>query len=173
METNLTYYTPNLPASFSGIKKLKQHNNTPNIEKWLKKQRTYTLHKPARKRLKNYRKYFSSHYLYQIQADLIDMIMYAGYNKNYKYILTVVDIFSRYAWVQPLKSKNQKEVTSAFQKLNLKPRYLQVDQGKEFYNKEFKQYLNSNKIKLFSVYNERKASIFERFNRTIKEKLFK
>jgi IS30 family transposase len=110
----------------------------------------------------------------QWQADLVDMQKFEKNNNHYKYILTVIDIFSRFAWVKPLKSKRGDEVTDVFTKIfkKNKPVNIQFDDGKEFYNKHFKELLEKNNIEWFSTYSDKKAAVVERFNITLKEKVF-
>lgn len=110
------------------------------------------------------------------QIDLVEMIPYTKFNKNFKYILTVIDIFSKYAWAVAVKTKSSKDVTIAMSKIletgNI-PRNIHSDRGKEFYNSEFKQLINRFNINLYSTYTSLKASIVERFNRTLKTKMWK
>ena len=109
------------------------------------------------------------------QADLVDMSAYARYNKDYKYLLTIIDIFSKYAWAVPTKTKGSKDVTDAMYSVLKKgrvPRKLHVDQGKEFYNSEFKALMQRYDITLYSTFSNLKASICERFNRTLKGKMW-
>ena len=105
-------------------------------------------------------------------ADLIDMGKLSKWNKGYKYILTVIDVFSRYAWGIPLKNKYGKTVKDAFKRVGNKPKYLWTDKGTEFYNKYMREYLDKKGIKLYSTENEEKGSIIERFNRTLKKKIY-
>jgi len=92
------------------------------------------------------------------------------YNNEVKYLLTVIDIFSRYEWVVPVKNKTGLEVVSALEKLfkERKPDKLWVDKGKEFYNSHVQKLLP-----LYSTENEQTSSVIERWNRTTKEKMFK
>ena len=108
-------------------------------------------------------------------ADLVDMQPYSRWNKGYKYLLTVLDVFSKYAWVIPIKDKKGETITNAFKGIlnNRKPTYLWTDKGKEFYNSTFEDYLKENGITLYSTQNEEKSSVIERFNRTLKGKMFK
>jgi transposase InsO family protein len=108
-------------------------------------------------------------------ADLVDMRHFAKHNKGFNYLLTVIDIFSKFAWAVPLKTKTGKEQIQSFQKLmkERKPTKLWTDAGKEFVNKEFKQFLADHKIELYQTYNEGKAVVIERFNRTLKEKMWR
>ena len=110
------------------------------------------------------------------QADLVDMSAYARYNNGYKYLLTIIDIFLKYAWAVPTKTKGGKDVTDAMSSVLKKgrvPRKLHVDQGKEFYNSEFKALMQRYDITLYSTFGNLKASICERFNRTLKGKMWK
>ena len=98
------------------------------------------------------------------------------YNKGIKYLLCAIDIFSKYAWVVPLKDKRGISIVNAFQKIiseGRKPNKIWVDQGGEFYNKLFKRFLKINNIEIYSTYNEGKYVVAERFIRTLKNKIFK
>lgn len=111
------------------------------------------------------------------QADLVDMNAFSKYNDNYKYILTVIDCFSKYAWALPLKTKSSSAVTELMNTIFINdkrvPKNIQTDLGKEFYNKLFKNLIINNNINHYSTYTHLKASIVERFNRTLKEKMWK
>ena len=110
------------------------------------------------------------------QADLVDMQNYSRVNKGYNYLLTVIDNISKYAWVLPLKNKSGKELHAAFSELFKMGRIrknLHVDQGLEFYNADVKRLLKAHNINLYSTFSEKKASISERFNRTLKTKMWK
>lgn len=110
------------------------------------------------------------------QADLIDMQSVSKENYNYNYILTVIDTFSKYGWLYPLKQKSKDHIYEAFRNLFQKgriPKNLQTDLGTEFYNKKIKSLLDSYKINHYSTFSTKKASIVERFIRTLKGKLYK
>ena len=104
-------------------------------------------------------------------ADLVDMQAFAKFNDGIKYLLTVIDVFSKYGWIVPLKSKTGVEVAKAFNKIfkERKPEKLWVDKKKEFYNKNVKAL----GVELYSTENEEKSCVVERWNRTMKEKMFK
>ena len=107
---------------------------------------------------------------------LADMQSLSKYNKRMKYLLCAIDIFSKYAWVVPLKDKRGISIVNAFQKIiseGRKPNKIWVDQGSEFYNKSFKDFLKINNIEMYSIYNEGKSAVAERFIRTLKNKIFK
>jgi len=91
-------------------------------------------------------------------------------NDGMKYLWTVIDIFSKYGWILPLKNKTGLEVASALEKVfkERKPDKLWVDKRKEFYNSQVQKL-----VSLYSTENEEKSSIVERWNRTMKEKMFK
>ncbi|KAL4111783.1 hypothetical protein QTP88_015670 [Uroleucon formosanum] len=132
------------------------------------------LHKPARKNFTRRRvNVYGKNDLWQ--ADLVEMIPYSKKNKNYKYILTVIDCFTKRAWALPMKSKTGKEVTSAMNKILLEgsPKLLQLDNGKEFYNNTFDALMTKYNIHKYSTFSILKACIVERFNRTLKEKMFR
>ena len=98
------------------------------------------------------------------------------YNKWNKYLLCAIDIFSKYAWVIPIKDKKGTSIVNAFQKIiskKRKPNKIWVDQGSEFYNKSFKDFLKINNIEMYSTYSEGKSVVAERFFRTLKNKIFK
>lgn len=112
-------------------------------------------------------------------ADLLIMTKFAKENTGYKYILNVIDTFSKYVWAQPLKKKDAASVCCAFEKIIKCARknnhqscdLLHVDKGREFVNSKFKSLLSKYDIKMYHTENEEKSAIVERFNRTLNEKL--
>ena len=85
-------------------------------------------------------------------------------------------MFCKYAWVIPLKDKKGTSIVNAFQKIiskGRKPNKILVDQGSEFYNQSFKDFLKINNIEMYSVFNKGKSVVAERFIRTLKNKIFK
>ena len=105
-------------------------------------------------------------------ADLVDMQAFAKYNDANKFLLCVIDIFSKYGWIIKLKDKTGKSVAAAFEQIfksGRKPLKLWVDKGKEFYNMSVKAL----GVELYSTENEEKSCVIERYNRTMKEKMFK
>ena len=134
------------------------------------------LHKPRRVRFPRRRVHVKG--IDQIwSSDLVDMSAFSKDNHGVKYLLTIIDVFSKYAWVMPLKSKTGKDITKAFDYIiegsGRKPSRLWVDKGTEFYNQTFKKYLEQNDIQMYSTHNEGKAVVVERFNRTIKTRMWK
>lgn len=112
------------------------------------------------------------------QADLIEMIPWANQNRGHRYILIVIDVFSKRAWVKALKNKAGGEVTKAMAAIFNEnpdhiPQNMHTDGGKEFYNTQFKRLMQSHGINHYSTYTSMKASIVERLNRTIMSRLWR
>ena len=133
------------------------------------------LHKPKRR---NYlrRRIVVNHIDEIFAADLVEMQKFSKLNKGYRYLLTCIDIFSKFAWVIPLKDKRGIAIKNALEKIfnKRKPKFLWTDNGKEFYNKQVQDLLNQNNIKLYSTNNfEIKSAVVERFNRTFKNMMYK
>ena len=108
--------------------------------------------------------------------DLADMQSLSKYNKGVKYLLCGIDLFSKYAWFVPIKDKKCISIVNAFKKIISKgrnPNKIWVNQGSEFYNNTFKDFLKISNIEMYSTYNEGKSVVAERFIRTLKNKIFK
>ena len=103
-------------------------------------------------------------------ADLIDMQAFSKDNNAIKYLLTIIDIFSKFVWIVPLKRKTGHEIANAFSRIleDRRPSKTWVDRGGEFYNKDVQKL-----VELYSTENEEKSCVIERFNRTIKVQMFK
>ena len=110
-------------------------------------------------------------------ADLADMQLLSRYNKKIRFLLCVIDIFSKHPWVVPLKDKKGVSIVTAFQIIlkqsNRKPNKIWKDKGSEFYNASFKKWLQDNDIVMYSTNNEGKSVVAERFIRTLKSKIYK
>ena len=134
------------------------------------------LHKPIIRKF-NKRKVYSQFKDNIWGVDLADMQSLSRKNKSIKYLLCVIDLYSKYAFVIPLKDKKGISIFNAFNKIikqsNRKPNKIWVDQGREFYNNVFEKWLSDNDINMYSTYNEDKSIVAERFNRTLKNKLYK
>jgi hypothetical protein len=169
------FYDPSNPASFSTLEKLYDATGRKIkksvIQKWLQKQKAYTLHKPRRKRFKrNY--YDLTNFSDLWQSDLICWESLASQNDGYKYILVVIDVFSKFAYTVPLKAKTADSIIEAFklifEKTDLKPMQLSTDKGGEFRNKKFQMFMKKNNIRYDVVEDDQnKSSVAERFIRTI------
>ena len=132
-------------------------------------QLAYELHRQIIRKFKN-RKVYSSFRDNIWVIDLANMQSLSKYNKGIKYLLCAIDLFSKYAWVFPLKDKKGITIVNAFQKIiskRRKPNKISVDQGSEFYNKLFKRFLKINNIAMYSTYTEEKSIVAERFIRTL------
>ena len=172
------YHDPLKPGSLGGLTRFAKANKitVKRAREVLERDLGYTLHKPRRRRFPT-----TPVVVFGIDeqwtADLIEVINIAKYNRGYRYLLTVVDVFSKHAWVQPVKNKTGKAVTDAFEKIlktgGRKPINLQTDDGKEFYNKTFQELMKRKDIHHFSTSGDSKASVVERFNRTLKQRLYR
>ena len=173
------YYNPEHPAGYGSVREIYKalggKVSLIRIKQWLSSQDAYTSHKYVRKKFKR-RKVISRGINYQVQADLVDVQNLRKYNKGNKYILTAINVFSRKAAAVPLKSKTAVEIIRGLKIVfkSLMPfQKLQTDQGKEFFNKQVSQFLQNHNIFHFFTASDLKSSIVERFNRTLKEKLWK
>ena len=105
-------------------------------------------------------------------VDFADMQLLSKCNKRFRFLLCVIDIFSKYAWVIPSKDKKGISILNAFKQIlkdsNRKPNKTWVDKGSKFYNNSFKKWLQDNDIVMYSANTERKSAIAERFIRTLK-----
>ena len=139
METKLKniYEDPSDPGSFGGVNRLlesaRKHEmkvNRNQVETFLKKHEAYTLHRPARRRFQRNPTIVGG-IDHQWQADLLDMGSLSKVNAGYRYLLSIIDCFSKYAWAIPLKNKDGKTVVAGFQKALTErvPKRLQTDKG--------------------------------------------
>ena len=109
-------------------------------------------------------------------VDLADKQSLSKYNKEIKYLLCATDLFSKYAWIVPIKDKQGTSIVNTFQNIiseGRKPNKIWVDQGSEFYNNSFENFLKINNTEMYSTYNEGKSVVAERFIRIMKNKIFK
>ena len=108
-------------------------------------------------------------------CDLVDMQKYSRINKGYKYIFTNIDIFSKYSWAFPLKSKKISDIKQCFQKIfkERKPKYIWSDQESAFFSKEMLKFFEDNNVKIYYTNSNLKAVVVERFNRSLRELMMK
>jgi hypothetical protein len=173
------YYDPNLSGSFGGVQKLfaiaKFHDySEKEVREWLATQDTYSLHKPVRWHFSRNRTLVSK--IDDVwQMDLVDMQAFKRDNSGYGYLLTCIDIFSKFAWAIPIQRKTSGDIAKAFNKIieKRKPIKIQTDKGTEFLNKSFQQLLSAKGIGFYTTFNETKASVVERFNRTLKTRMWR
>ena len=134
------------------------------------------LHKPIVKNIKK-RKVYSSFKDNIWGVDLADMQLISKYSKGIIYLLCVIDLFSRYAWVISLKNKKGESIVEGFKKIlgdsNRKPNKIWLDHGSAFYNNKCKCFLKENDIEMYSAFNEGKSVAAERFIKTLKNKIYK
>lgn len=179
LETLNTYYEPSHAGTYGGQDVFRRASRLPlrRVRSWLLSQDAYTLHRPVRRRFIR-RPTIVSGPGVQWQADLADLNSLARHNSGRKYLLTVIDVFSKVAHVRALRSKTGKEIVQAFGDIlrhsQVTPKYLQTDKGTEFKNKHFQGFLKQHQINFFTTENEdTKAAIIERFHRTFKSKMYR
>ena len=177
------YYDPKHPSAYTSVdnvyraaRKVLQTLERGEVEEWFRTQLTPTIHKPTRVSFPRNRVLVFD-IDDQWQADLVDMSSKAKYNDGYTFILTCIDCFSKYAWAIPIMSKHGTEIVESlkhiFRTSARKPKRLQTDKGKEFLNSKVHRFLQENDIQLFTTESDKKASIAERFNRTMKGRTYK
>lgn len=175
------YYNRIEPTAFRGIQPLVRSVHMDidrkKVEDWASSQDTYTLFKPKRKKYpRNY--YLVTHINDLWESDLVDLQKLKNDNNGVKFLLTTIDVFSKKAYVIPLKDKSAKSIIKAYQELfqhiGIKPNKLRTDKGKEFTAKTVEKFFKDNKINHFTVKNpDIKAAVVERFNRTLKERMWR
>ena len=105
------------------------------------------------------------------------MLLISKFNKGITFLLCVIDIYSKYAWVFPLKDKKGVTIVNAFQKIlgdsKRKTNKIWVDKGSEFYNRSMESWLGKNDIEMYSTHNEGKSAVAERSIRTLRNKIYK
>jgi len=179
------YYDPKKPGSFSGPKALykavraegKRIISMKKIKTWLKGQEVYTMHRRVVHKFKRNRVYVEK-MDDMWDADLMDMTHYAKQNDGMRYVLMVIDVFSRYAWAIPLPTKQAKDVVKGFELLLKKsssriPVKIRTDPGGEFVNTVMKKWFDQQNILHSVTHNEVKANYVERLIKTIKSKIVK
>ncbi|XP_053400449.1 uncharacterized protein LOC128557267 [Mercenaria mercenaria] len=178
------YFDPNCPVSFAGVEKVYQYIKSQGkykigrhrIRKWLQSQQSYSLTRGARRRFPRSRvivRGIDS----QWDMDLMDMVDLAEQNEGYKYVLVSIDIFSRFAFCQPIKSKKGTEIVNALERIlsgTRKPNTVRTDRGMEFRSKEVNKYLQHEGIHHFYALNtETKANYSEILIKNLKRRLFR
>ena len=115
-------------------------------------------------------------YINEIHScDLVDMVKYSKMNKGFRYIFVNIDIFSKYAWSFPIKSKTIKDIKPCFEKIfkERKPLYIWSDQESSFFSKEMLKFFEDNNVKIYHTHSNLKAVVIERFNRSLRELMMK
>ena len=185
------YLNPEEPGSFGGVealyrraKQLRIDASTsrkltrPVVRNFLSGESSYTLHRQVRKHFKRNPTYVSG-IDQQWQADLADMQALSRANHGVRYLLTCIDVFSKYAWAIPCKAKSASEMVIAFRTLfkqshPRRPVRLQTDKGKEFLNAQVQCLLRDTyHVQHFYSWSDQKAAVVERFNRTLKSRMWR
>ena len=178
------YYDASHPAGYGSAvdllkaAKLKRKNiKLSDVLRWLESQDSFTLHRRIIKKFPR-RKFISKGLNHIWQADLIDMSAIKKENKGMTFLLTCIDLFSRQAYARAIKTKRPIDVIKAFKQIlkqaSSSPTFLHTDRGSEFTSKAFQECLNKQSIKWYSTYNQEiKASLVERFHRTLKNRMFR
>ena len=182
MDIEALYSNPAIPGSLGGLdrayrefKKIIPKLTRKDLQEWSKTSLAYSLHRPSRRKFKRER-IMTNNIDYLWECDLVDMAHLKKENDNVTFLLTCIDTFSKYAWVMPLKRKTSSEVIKAFKEImaqGRQPKKLRSDKGSEFINKDFQQLLKKQNITFYTANNEVKAAIVERFNRTLKGRMYR
>lgn len=173
------YYDPENPGSFGGVEKLRRvtkHSKT-FVKKFLEGEDAYTLHKDIRRKF-NRRKVIVGGINQQFQIDLLDVRNIKLQNDNVSYLLTGIDCFSKKGYAIPLKNKTGESILQGLKVLfpskDKSPLFIQSDDGAEFKNKQVQEYFKNRGITFFTSKNrDIKASIIERFNRTLRGRIYR
>ena len=173
------YETPSHQGSLGGVERFARAQSVSigRARQALQPLLSYTLHEPRRRRFPTLPVVVLG-MDEQWVADLVEMQTLKKWNRGVRYLLTVVDVLSKYAWVEPLKDKTGKAVAVAFERIlkrakGRQPLRLQTDAGKEFYNRVFQSVMTRHNIHHFSTRGDTKVSVVERFNRTLKERMYR
>ena len=173
------YKDPHEPGALGGVKPFAQAHKlkTPQAQRVLQSVLSYTLHKPRRTRFPTTPTLVFDRDE-QWQMDLVDMQKLSRWNKGNKYLLTVIDVLSKYAWAVPIQSKSSQNMIKGLEAIRRQasPRWplrVQTDQGKEFYNARVQAWFKKHGTHHFSTYGDSKASVVERWHRTLKQRMYR
>jgi hypothetical protein len=177
------YYDPLHAGSYSGLQKfwttIKEDNHYnlryKQVSDWLKKQESYVRHQQPPKVYPR-QKILMSSMDEQWDGDLLSMLQFAKKNNGYKYLAVFIDIFSRYIWVEPMKTKKGGEMVQVLARVfnkGRKPMNLRTDRGTEYTNNIVQHYLKRENVHHFVAYNPIHASYAERVIRTLKGKIYR
>lgn len=172
------YTNPRKPGSFQGIEKVRRslgdEVKANNVKEYLKGKDSYTLHRVAKRKYKR-TPIIACFIDDQWQGDLAEMQGWASSNNGVRYLLVLIDIVSKYMWVEPLKTKEGPEVLRALKKILVKskrkPKKLQTDDGTEFWYRGVQKFLQDQNIHFFTLKSDQKAMVVERAIRTLKDKI--
>jgi len=173
------YQDPASLGSYGGVNRLYKEARRQGLQvsrtkvrNFLADELAYALHKPARRHYKRNKTYVSGIDA-QWQADLVDVQDKSKRNGGFRYLITCIDIFSKFAWVIPIKDKSAKSMVEGFKRLfkesrGRKPKRLQTDKGSEFVCKPVQALMKRKGIHFFVSNSDMKAAVVERFNKTLK-----
>lgn len=178
------YYNLEEPSAYSSSDRLYKHAKSfhpslsrKTVDEWLQSQDAYTMHRKARRKLSSEPRVHVKHIDDQWCIDLCDMSNIEEFNSGHRCILTCIDVLSKYAWACGVKKKSGKQVADAMSKIfnstDRSPKRIESDKGTEFYNRHFQNVLTESNIEHFSSNSRHKASVVERFNRTLKQLLYR
>ena len=173
-EIRAAYRNPK--TGLTGLNLFAKHigEDVERVKKVLLSEDPYTLNKNT---VRNFpRKLtYSPHFFNQLQIDLMDVSPWSAQNNGIKFLFIAIDVFSRYVWVYPIKNKSAETVLDCLKELIASehkiPKYIQTDQGKEFFNTTMNKFCAENDIIHFHTYTEIKCALAERFIRTLRMRL--
>lgn len=178
------YYDPSHYAGYSATENLaraaaaESKIGRDRVVDWLRTQDAYTLHRPVRRKFP--RLHYNVTNIDDVwEADLIELRNLKSYNDGYSYLLVIIDVLSKYVWIEPLRDKTSIGVVRAFERVLARsggrtPVYLQSDKGKEFIAQDLQKFLKERNIRFRVTRNpDVKAAVVERFNRTLKERMWR
>jgi transposase InsO family protein len=179
MNISKLYLDPRFPGSYSGIdkfyrevKKVYPNVTKKSIQQSLQKVKAYSLHKRAI-RPKKFRRTWTHAPRDLWQIDLLDFQKFENENDGMRYLCVIIDCFSKFVWVKPLKNKTAKSIVKSLALLIMteRPKRIMCDQGSEFHNSDVNRMLEAFGPKMYYIYSDKKASIVERVQRTIRNKI--
>ncbi|GFW27224.1 putative uncharacterized transposon-derived protein F54H12.3 [Trichonephila clavipes] len=170
------YYDPKEPGSFGGVKRLTEASGLKKsrVKSFLSGEDCYSLHFPVR--YKFHRRKTIAYGVNELwQSDLVDLQKLSRFNKGYRYILTIIDVMSRYLRVYAIKDKKADTITKIFSKIfkEVKPKNIQTDKGSEFHNKTLSALFKKHKVHHYSTKSEAKCAILERAHRTLQNRMYR
>ncbi|GFS73209.1 putative uncharacterized transposon-derived protein F54H12.3 [Trichonephila clavipes] len=170
------YYDPKEPSSFGGVKRLTEASGLKRsrVKSFLSGEDCYSLHFPVR--YKFHRRKTIAYGVNELwQSDLVDLQKLSRFNKGYRYILTIIDVMSRYLRVYAIKDKKEDTIAKIFSKIfkEVKPKNIQTDKGSEFHNKTLSALFKKHKVHHYSTKSEAKCAILERAHRTLQNRMYR
>ena len=173
------YEDPHEPGALGGVRPFAQAHKlkSPQAQQILQSVLSYTLHKPRRTRFPTAPTLVFDRDE-QWQMDLVDMQKLSRWNRGNKYLLTVIDVLSKYAWAVPIKSKSSMEMIRGLDQIRRqasprRPLRVQTDQGQEFLNKKVQAWFKQQGWHHFYTFGDSKASVVERWHRTLKQRMYR